>query len=153
MAYDQRGNMLQYFAPVGSAALDVEAITTAAVHGQLVCVEPCTITRIMFMLTVIVASDATLGVVEFNHRPLIGSGTGETAIGTLTFPDTTAVGQMLYKDITPYKFEAGDVLSLEVLTAADDAGAQTGSGHYAAICEMSPETIAANSDTKMVESA
>lgn len=146
MAYPRSSNLSEYFMPRGSAALDIEAIdAAAAVHGGHVCVKRCSVKRLMFMVEVVVAADTTAPVVEFNRRPTIASATGEVALGTLTIPDGTAAGAVIYKDIDPVNFEVGDELSFELITQGADAGTATGDGYYGVLCIDDPE-IPGNED-------
>ncbi len=67
--------------------------------------DPCTIVRIGVLVTVIADAVMTITV---TRRILTGSDTNEVALGTLTVPNTTAVGKVVYKDITPQDANVGD---------------------------------------------
>lgn len=147
MAYPRGSNLMEYFMPRGSAALDIEAVdAAAAVHGGHVCVKRCEVKRLMFMMETAVAADTTAPVVEFNRRPTIASATGEVQLGQITIPDGTAIGTMMYKDIDPVVFEVGDELSFELVTQAADAGTAAGDGYYGVLCIDDPEDVANESN-------
>ena len=150
MAYNQ--DMSNYLMPRGTGVLGIEAIdASAAVHGGYVVMKRCKIKRLMFALETLVVADTTLAVLEFNRRPTIASGSGEIVIGTLTIPDATAIGKVLFKDIDPVTLEVGDELSLELITQAADAGTVAGDGFYGFILEDDSEH--AVEEDNMVKSA
>jgi len=152
MSYEKSGsNLLEFFMPRGTAPLAIEAIDAAvAVHGGLVCVKRCAVKRLMFVLETAVVGTSTAPAVEFNRRPTIASASGEVLLGTLTIPDGTALGSVIYKDIDPVVFEVGDELSLEHSVQAV-GGTVAGDGYYAALCIDDPE-VAAN-ESNMIASA
>lgn len=125
-------NYSQHFVPKGTAAIGEETVSaTAAGHGGYLCVQPCRVRRLIFVITEAIAADDTAPVVEFNKRPTPGSATGEELVGQLTLPDTTAIGKVVYKDIDPVDFETGDELALEHVTQAVDGSSAAGKGFYA----------------------
>ena len=141
-----------YFIPISAARLTAEAITaSAAVYDQLVCTRACRVSRLMFVITTLVASDATLGVVEFNRRITIGSATNEVLLGNLSIPDASAVGTVVYKDIDPVEFAPGEAIAFEHTVAATDGSSAAGAGYYAFEIEDSPEEPL--NQTRMVASA
>jgi hypothetical protein len=142
----------KYFMPVGTGVLGVETTSAAAaVHGEYVCVRSCDIRRLMFAVSLLVASDTQNAVVEFNKRTAIGVSAGEVALGTLEIPDGSAVGSVIYKDINPVDFEPGQVLSLELITQATDGAAAAGAGYYA--YESMDKADEATNESNMVASA
>ena len=101
----------RFFMPRGTAPLVIEAIdASAAVHGGYVCMKRCKVVAIYFALETLVANDATDAVLEFNHRPTMASSSSETVVGTLTIPDATAIGAVVYKRVTPKVFSNEIVL-------------------------------------------
>lgn len=142
----------RFFMPRGTSPLAIEAIdAAAAVHGGYVCMKRCKVVAIYFALETLVANDATAAVLEFNRRPTIASSSGEVAIGTLTIPDATAIGAVVYKRVTPVTFNPGEELSLELLTQGVDGSSVAGDGYYGFDIEEFPEEPA--NDSSMVESA
>jgi hypothetical protein len=128
----------QYFIP--KAAHSAETLTAAAaVHNGMICVKKCVVTKIMFVITTLTATDTVAPKVEFNHRPTIGSATGETALGVLTIPDGSAVGKVIYKEIDPVAFEPGEELSFEHTVQGTDGSSAAGAGYYAVEFDDSPE--------------
>lgn len=143
--------MLEYFVPRGTAPLAIEAIdASVAVHGGLVCIKRCRVKKLMFVLETAVVGTSTAPAVEFNRRPTIASASGEILLGTLTIPDATTAGTVIYKDIDPVVFEVGDELSFEHTVQAA-GGTVAGDGYYAVLVEDDQETSA--NETNMVASA
>ena len=71
--------------------------------------EPCTLVRVNVLVTVIADAAMTFTVTS----EAIKGGTS-TAIDTLTLPDTTAVGKVLYKDVEETDLEPGNVIKIVV---------------------------------------
>lgn len=143
---------LTHFVPRGTTPLGIEAIdAAAAVHGGVVCVKRCQVSRLLFVLETAVAADSTAPVIEFNRRPTIASNSGEILLGQITIPDGTAIGTVMYKDIDPVTFEVGDELSFELVTQAVDGSSAAGDGYYAVEIQESPED--ARNESNMVASA
>ena len=140
-----------YFKETSAAHVTAEALEgAAAVYGTMICTRACRVTRVGFVLTIAIVADATVPVVEFNHRPTPGSQTGETLIDNLTFIDAQAIGSVVYADCTPKEFAPGEELAFEHTVQADDSGSQAGSGFYFIELEDSPEEAA--NQSYMIES-
>lgn len=140
MGYPQKGTLLNYFSPDAAAPVIVIDIgASSADAGELSCFRGCTINRLMFHVTdEAVVGTSTAPTVVFTKRPTPNSDTDESAVGTLTIPDGTAVGKMIYKDLdTPITFEPGDVL--EISHTVGVGGSVAGQGIANAICEDTPE--------------
>jgi len=129
--------------PLGSSVLDADDLSAAAVHGEYLALQRVSVKRLMFYVSVVTVGAST---VEFNRRPLAGSAAGEVAIGSLIIPAATAAGSILYKDIDPVEFQAGDGLSFEVTAAAT-----SGNGLYGFAADLMPEYAANEGD--MIASA
>ena len=71
--------------------------------------DPCTAFRVQAYVDVIADADMTITVTK---EAIIG-GTS-TAMGTITIPNTTAVGKTVYKDITPVDLIPGNVIKMVV---------------------------------------
>jgi len=137
--------------PSGTGVLGIEAIDAApGVHGEYLAAKRVHIKRIMFIVTVLVAADATAPVVRFSRRPTPGSDTDVAVIGTLTIPDGTAVGKVLYKEVDVV-LNAGEALKLENTVQGVDGSSVAGDGFYMFELDDCPEEAAENSD--MVASA
>lgn len=122
----------------------------AAVYGGYYVTKPCQVTKFMFFVTTAVDADTTAPVVEVNQRPTPGSATGEVQIASITIPDGTAAGKMMYAyPATPIILNVGDELSFEHVTQAADTGTAAGAGFYDV--ELVPMTSGTQSDA--VESA
>lgn len=149
MSYENSGSLLNYFAPDAAAPITVIDIGASSANaGELVCVKPCVIKRVMFALTDEVAGGTSVAPqVIFTKRPTPNSATGETVVGTLTIPDATAVGKVVYKDVN-VSFEVGDSLEISHVVGT---GTPTGQGIASAECFDRPEDPANNDD--MIASA
>ena len=133
--------------PVGTTPLGVETLSAAvAVHGEYMVMKKCTIKKIFFQVSTAVDADTTAPVVTFRKRPTPGSATNQSTIGTLTIPDGTAAGKVLYKEVEPVALEVGDSICLDHTTQAADSSAAAGAGYYGFIVSDSPEDLSNQSD-------
>lgn len=71
--------------------------------------EPFTLMRVESLVTVVVDADMTL---TWTWETIVG-GTS-TAITTTTVPNTTAVGKVVYKEVTPVDLSPGNVIKCVV---------------------------------------
>jgi len=141
-----------YFIPKSASRLTAEDLTaSAAVYDGMICTRACRVSRLMFVVTTLVATDTIKAAVEFNRRPTIASSAAEVLMGTLTIPDTSAVGTVVYKDIDPVEFAPGEELSFEHSVAGTDGSSAAGAGFYSFEIEDSPEEPL--NQTNMVASA
>ncbi len=148
---NRESNFFDFFVPLGTGPLGVEdAAATAAVHGEYLCIRKCKVKRFMFGLTIACIATSTAPIVKAWRRPTLGSASAEVAIATLTIPDTTAIGKVLYKKFAPVAFKPGEGLCFEH-TQVCVGGSIACSGHYAMECEDSPEEPA--NESNMVLSA
>lgn len=121
----------------------------SADHGEMICVRRCFVTRLKFTLVGEAAGGSgTAPTVVFTKRPTPLSATGETAIGTLTIPDGTAIGKTVYKDVTPVNLAVGD--SVEIAHTVGVTG-PTGIGFWSIDIEPDPED--ARNESDMIASA
>jgi hypothetical protein len=128
---------------------EVDIGASSSDHGELLCFRPCKVKRLFFMLTSEAAGGSSVApTVIFTKRPTPLSATSESVIGTLTIPHGTAVGKVVYKDITPVAFLPGDSLEISWTIGT---GSPTGIGMYHFEIEDDPETVENCSD--MIESA
>src|SRR5262245_2807098 len=132
MAYS--GNASDFF--ILGAKLDGSADVNKAIdigaasgtHGEIYCKRPCYVKRIGFILTEELAGGTTTApTVVFRKRPTPLSSSGDSAVGTLTVPDATAVGKVVYKNITPVVFAEGDAINI---TWTVGVGTPTGIGRW-----------------------
>ena len=154
--YTKNGNHLAFFTPIITLAQnaaevlkEVDIGASSADHGELLCVRPCVVKRVMFTLTSELAGGTSVAPnVVFTKRPTPLSATGEAVAGTLVVPDATAIGKTVYKDITPVSFAVGDSMEISHVIGT---GTPTGQGVYSFYCEEDPEVPGNNSD--MIASA
>lgn len=150
MSYNQRGNALRFFQPYIALAttdagpfIEIDIGATGADHGEMICVEPCTIVRIGFtMVGELAGGTSTAPTVLFKKRPTPLSATGETTVGVLTIPDTTAVGATIFMDLdtnstyAPINFDIGDSMEISHTVGT---GTPTGIGTWWMVGEIRPE--------------
>lgn len=152
MAYTHGLGLSEALVRPNNNHLTAENLAAAAAdYQELLVLSRVRVTRIMFMVTTLVAADTTAPVVTFTKRPTYNSSTDESTIGTLTIPDTTAVGKVVYKDVDPVILNPGDGLLLDHTTQAADASSAAGAGYYGLEYELCPDD--ARNLTDMVESA
>ncbi len=150
MSYTEAGNLLNYFMPniplattTSGVLREIDIGAASADHGEYVCMNRCTLQRAMFVLTGETAGgSATAPTVIFKKRPTPLSATGETTVSTLTIPDGTAVGKVLYNEVD-VDFDVGD--SLEISHTVGVTG-PTGMGHATAYCTERPEDPRSEAD-------
>lgn len=132
--------------PAGSGVLAADDLSAAAAtHGEYAVMEACRVNRIYFAVSTAVAADATAPVVTFAKRVTLGSDTGAVTIGTLTIPDGTAAGSVLFKEVD-VALAAGDSIRVGNTTQAVDGAAAAGAGYYGFRLEDKPEDDANQSD-------
>lgn len=151
MAYPLKGSHLNFFVPniplannAAEVLKEVDIGAASADHGELICVRSCYVTQIGFVLTGEAASGTSVApTVLFKKRPTPLSATGESDVGTLTVASGTAIGKVVYENITPVAFAVGDSMEISHVIGT---GTPTGMGHYYFICDEDPEVAGNNSD-------
>lgn len=116
-----------------TATADVIETTGDAGSDQIFTVlSPITVFRVGALVTELVATDATAGIIKFDRRVTYASdtGRGDGDIGTITIPDTTAVGKIIYSEAIQIDLDAGDQIVPQVTTAGVDAGTEAGEMLY-----------------------
>lgn len=152
----ETGNFSDFFKPViavaGTSSIPFAAVDIGAgsgAHGDWVCVKPCYVKRLKFIVTLEAAGGSSVApTVVFTKYLLPGSSSGSSAMGTLTIPDGTAIGKTVYKDITPVKFSVGQAVHIAWTVGT---GTPTGQGEAEIDADWDPETAANNSS--MIASA
>jgi hypothetical protein len=142
----------QFLVPNGSGVLAADALDTAAVHGEYVCVRGCDLRRLLAVVTELTAQDATSSVISFKKRTAPGVTAGEITLGTITIGHAVAVGQVFVNDVSPKdsKLSPGQALAFEVTTAGVDAGAEAGEVLYGFECIEKTEDYREESNTNSV---
>lgn len=157
MAYDMRfGGVGSFFKPLALLAAatvvidgEIDIGASSSTHGELLCFRQCILRRCMFMLTSELAGGSSVApTVVFKKHPTPLSASGASTVCTLTVPDQTAVGKVVYKDITPVSFVPGDAIEISWTVGT---GTPTGIGMWFIEVEDDPETAANQSD--MIASA
>ena len=156
MSYVNQGNLLDFFRPkMAVAANDTKPLcaidigASSADHGEWVCIKPCTVTELLFTVSLEAASGTvTAPTVVFTKRPTPGSATNEAVMGTLIIPSGTAIGKTVYKRITPVSFAVGEAIELAHTIGS---GTPTGQGDADVIADYDVEVAGNNSN--MIASA
>lgn len=156
MSYEKQGNFLDFFKPMiavaGTSSIPLAAVDIGAAsstHGEWVCVRPCKVIRLQFLLTLEAAGGSSVApTVVYKKRPTPGSSSGESTMGTLTIPHATAIGKTVYKDITPSEFAVGQSIQISWTIGT---GSPTGQGE-AEILAISDADVPGN-NSNMIASA
>lgn len=157
MSYPKAGNRLLFFEPImavsGSdtkplCAVDIGAAN--ATHGEFTCVVPCIVRSAKASVTLeAVVGTSTAPYVVLTKYTAPSAGGTSSAVATLTIPDGTAVGKVIYKENLAVSFAVGDVMQIKHVIGT--GGSVTGQVSVDWFCEYDPEVPANNSD--MIASA
>lgn len=146
MSYTERGNANDFF--ILGAKLDgsgdvnkaIDIGASSGTHGEIYCSRACLVSRVGFILTEELAGGTSVApTVVFTKRPTPLSSSGATTMATLTIPDATAVGKVVYKDFSPVAFVPGDGINI---TWTIGTGTPTGIGRWFLVAQDDPETAA-----------
>lgn len=156
MSYNLQNSSLGYFTPFGGATpfANINTASASASNGELICQRQCDVERIQFTVTTAIAASTTPPTIVFSKRPTAGSATGAAVIGTLTLPNGTAAGTVIYKDILVAGVQP-NVKNIQVGQSVEIAwtvgvGSPAGIGVAGFVCSEDPEIPANNA--KMVAS-
>lgn len=132
----------------GTTFSTAQNLTSAAtVWGSLIAHYPIMVQRMSFRISTAI-SDLTSSVVEM-QKVTVGSVT--TSITTITVPNSTAAGKVMYKDCTPVKIGIGDKLQFKLKTQGGLGGTPAGAGFIGFLASLQPED--ASNETNAVASA
>lgn len=116
-------------APTSNASLTAASIGgSVADYAVYNIMEGCQLTRIYFFVKTLVASSTANEVYTFYQRPTSASTSGQVAIGTLTIPTGSTVGQVIYKDVESVKLLPGQDLAIKRTTQGTDGSSVAGAG-------------------------
>lgn len=115
---------------------------TAADWAEIHCHHPVQVRRISFGVTTAVTAGTTAPTVTVYRRPTAGSNSGQVLLGTLTIPNGTAAGSVVYKELESVRVKAGEGLAFRVNVQATDGGTAAGIGFAGALIELDPEAPA-----------
>jgi hypothetical protein len=147
MGYPQE-QMGMAVVPASNAYLTAMTVTTAAsgVYARWICMRRVMLKQLLFHVTVGITCGTADPVVLVRRRPTFNSTTGQVSVGAITIPTTTAIGTVMYKNITPTTFFPGDEISFEVGTGGTDGSAATGAGFVGFLFDLEPELAAEEDD-------
>lgn len=114
---------------------------SAAAYGEMGVSKNCMITRIYFTVTTAIVATSTAPEVAIKKYVKIGDSSGAVTVGTITIPNGTAAGTVMYKDVTPVEFAPGNSIVAEH-TVQCVGGSVAGAGWYSFEIQDSPETPA-----------
>lgn len=138
------GDVLKRKTNAPDTALNLAA--AAAQYAGFAVLQPISIKRMLFFVTTQVTAGTTAPQVGFVQRPTYGSTSGAVTLGVMTIPTGTAVGKVVYKDISDStRVLAGQELSMDIIRQAVDGGTAAGAGWLSMIWELSPDADANNS--------
>lgn len=112
--------------PQSSAYLTAASLTSTSTYSRYLIMDSIKLTRLLAYVSTTIAANLTLPVLTIYQRPAFGSTVGEVAIGTLTIPNLTAAGKVLYKNVESVSLVAGQELVCKVTTAATDSVSAAG---------------------------
>jgi hypothetical protein len=152
MSYPKMGNRLAFFEPIMVVAANdtkplcaVDIGAANATHGEFVCVVPCVIRSAKFSVTKeAVVGTSTAPYVVLKHYPTPGAGGSATTVATITIPDATAVGKVVYKESLSQVCAVGDVIQISHVIGT--GGSVAGQGNVDWYCEFDPEVAGNNTD-------
>ena len=154
MSYDVKGgpylipNLPLATTTTAPVLLEMDIGASDADHGEMLCVRPCRVSRLKFTCVGELGGGTTTApTVIFKKRPTPLSATGETAIGTLTIPDATAVGTTIFKDVE-VALAVGDSIEISHTVGVDTP---TGKGFWSVELDDAYESHQNNSE--LIESA
>lgn len=147
MSYDQKfGHRAFFSADAAAPEIVIDIGSAGSNSGELSCIVPCEVHQLQFHVTdEAVVGTTTAPTVIFTKRPTPNSATSESVVATLTIPNGTAVGAVIYTELsTPIAFAVGD--TMEISHTVGTGGTVAGQGIAAFVCAYSPEVPANNSD-------
>lgn len=99
MSYEKQYNSLAFFSPAAAVLAPITVSGAAASLGEFTCLDQCDVMELYFVVTTAVVATTTAPTIVFSKRPTAGSATGAAVIGTLTIPNGTAAGTVIYKRV------------------------------------------------------
>lgn len=152
MAYPKLYNRLSFFEPIMAVAANdtkplanIDIGAANATHGEFVCVKPCVVRQLRVAVTKeAVVGTSTAPYVAFKKYTAANAGGDLTAVGTVTVPDASAIGKVIYKDGLSVRFAEGDVMQLSHVIGT--GGSVSGQVTATWFCEDSPEVVENNTD-------
>lgn len=132
---------LGHLVPASNASLTAQNLAAApGVYAEFIVTKPCNIQQLNFCVTTLVAASVTAPQVKVKQRITPGSDTGAVDLCTLTIPNGTAVGKVLYKKIGSVQLNMGDSLVFQLVTQAADATSAAGAGFYDVVLALDEES-------------
>lgn len=152
MAYNERMNIGLALSWGSNAYLTAANLAATAADWAVIKVQhPVQVRRISIFITTAVTAGLIVPTVTVYRRPTTASTSGQVLLGTLTIPNGTAAGSVVYKELESVRINAGEDLAFKVNVQATDGGTAAGAGFIGAIIEQDPEVPA--NQSKMIASA
>lgn len=132
----------------GTAFSTAQNFTAAAnVWGSCIAHYPFMVQRFTLRISTAV-SDLTSSVVAL-QKVTVGNVTAE--LGTITIPNGTGAGKMLYANVSPTKIGVGDKLQFKLKTQGGLGGTPAGAGFIGFFASLQPEDL--TNETNAIVSA
>lgn len=145
MAYPQRGE-LAVIPSTTSAHLSPLSLTAAATtYARWLCNRSIMLKQFLFHVTT-ATTTATAAVIRIKKHLSYGVSAGQVSIATITIPNSSSVGSVLYKNFSPVQFAPGDEICIDVVNAGTDPGTANGAGFPSFQFDLEPESEANASD-------
>lgn len=151
MSYEMKTLFNTFLAVDTGAKNYVNLVGSTGVVGEYAVTKRVELTRIGVWMKIAAATSTANAVVTFRLRPTFGSATGQTVLGTITVPTGSAIGTIVFKDVTPVVIPVGYTVAMDLTTAGTDASAATGTG--VCLVELQPTPEDYRNETNMVVSA
>ena len=139
MSYDMHALGAQLMWRNNAYLTGANLAATAADWAELHCHIPVQVKRITFGVKTAVTAGNVAPTVTVYQRPTSGSNSSQVLLGTLTIPNGTAAGSIVYKDLESVRIKAGQGLAFRVNTQATDNGTAAGVGFPGALILLDPE--------------
>lgn len=124
----------------------------AASYGGYYVMRPVSLKRVMMFISTQVTAGTTAPAFAVYSAPTVGSTSGATSLVTLTIPNGTTAGAVVYKDLSDStRVNAGNELLIYHSVAAADSGTAAGVGFVGLLFEDSPDADA--NQSALVKSA
>lgn len=151
MSYDMQALGVQLMWRSNAFLTGANLAATAADWAEIHCHTSVQVKRITFGVTTAVLAGTLAPTVTVYQRPTAGSNASQVLLGTLTIPNGTAAGSIVYKELESVRLKAGQGLAFRVNVQATDGGTAAGVGFPGALIIADPE-IPAN-QSLMIASA
>ncbi len=138
MGYTQRlsGGIVPTTTVATLTALSLTAAATT--YGRWICTRSLMVKQLLFYVSAGVTT-GTVAIINIKKHLAVGVSAGQVTVGSLSVPNSATVGQVIYKNLTPTQFNAGDEICIDVQRAGTDGGTAAGAGFVDFVFDLEPE--------------